>query len=427
MTVLEFQSNRHPTIGVEIELGLVDRQSMNLSNSFPRLVELLPDGGGERFKPEIIQSVLEINTDICESVKDADRELRGRIAVVEAAADQLGLSLWWGGVHPFARCGDQQYTSDERYLGLVEQLQDLARRMVTLGLHVHVGVDSGDKAVMICDRILRHLPTLLALSSSSPYWEGQATGLQSYRSKVMEVLPTAGLPPLMRNWSEYVWLVNHMVDTGFIGTIREIWWDVRPHHNFGTVEVRMCDMPGNLEDTLALSALIQCLVKALSDEIDHGAYQHDCHPMMVRQNKWRAARFGMQAEFVDPITYEVKSAGQVVVDLVERLQPIAEELGCSEYLTRCREMAAGPTWADRQIFVAAEAGSLPEMVRRLTAQSRVTTPSLQSDDHASSITNQEPPQNQSIHSIDPTPSAVSSVAGSISTQVSRERATTPVL
>jgi carboxylate-amine ligase len=205
----------------------------------------------------------------------------------------------------------------------VDQLQILARRMVTFGLHVHVGVDSGDKAVMVCDRILRHLPTLLALSSSSPFWEGSPTGMQSYRSKVMELLPTAGLPPLMRNWSEYAWLVNHMVDTGFIDTIRELWWDVRPHHNFGTVEIRMCDMPGNLDDTLALAALIQCLVKALSDEIDHGAYQHDSHPMMVRQNKWRAARFGGAAELVDDYTFEVRSLEQVVGGLLAKLLPTA--------------------------------------------------------------------------------------------------------
>ena len=114
----------------------------------------------------------------------------------------------------------------------------------------------------------------------------------------MDGLPTAGLPPLMRNWSEYVWLINHLIETGYIESIREIWWDVRPHHNFGTVEVRICDTPGTLDDTLALVALVQCLVKALSDEIDHGAYQHDCHPMMVRQNKWRAARYGLDAQLV---------------------------------------------------------------------------------------------------------------------------------
>jgi carboxylate-amine ligase len=373
MTVLEFQSNRKPTIGIELELGLVDVATMNLSSSFNALIERLPDGGGGRFKPEIIQSVIEINTDVCDSVREVESELRGRLGVVEAAADTLGLTLWWGGLHPFAKCSEQIVTPDERYLRLVEQLQILARRMVTFGLHVHVGVDSGDKAVMICDRILRHLPTLLALSSSSPYWEGQATGLQSYRSKVMELLPTAGLPPLMRNWSEYVWLVNHMVDTGFIETIRELWWDVRPHHNFGTVEVRMCDMPGNLEDTLALSALIHCLIKALSDEIDQGAYQHDCHPMMARQNKWRASRFGVGAQFVDAPNHQVRSVLQIVTDLVDQLQPVADELGCTEYLQRCRQMAAGPTWADQQLAIAGESGSLEAVVRQLTEQSRITS------------------------------------------------------
>jgi carboxylate-amine ligase len=372
MTVPDFQSNRRPTLGIEIELGLVDVRTMDLSSSFSAMAERLPDAGGTHFKPEIIQSVLEINTDVCESVKDAEQELLGRLGVVEAAADSLGLTLWWGGLHPFALCRDQQVTPDPRYLRLVDQLQILARRMVTFGLHVHVGVDSGDKAVMICDRILRHLPTLLALSSNSPLWEGQPTGLQSYRSKVMELLPTAGLPPLMRNWSEYVWLVNHMTNTGFIDSIRELWWDVRPHHNFGTVEVRMCDMPGNLDDTLALAALIHCLIKSLSDEIDEGAYQHDCHPMMVRQNKWRAARFGVQANLVDEYTFEVKTLPQIVDELVEQLAATADELGCRPYLDRCRAMAAGPTWADRQLAIAKETGDLHEIVRRMTQQARIS-------------------------------------------------------
>jgi carboxylate-amine ligase len=372
MTVLEFQSNRRPTVGIEIELGLVNARTLDLSSSFAALAERLPEGAGSHFKPEIIQSVLEINTDVCESVKEAEQELRGRLGVVEAAADSLGLTLWWGGLHPFALCRDQQVTPDERYLRLVEQLQILARRMVTFGLHVHVGVDSGDKAVMICDRILRHLPTLLALSSNSPFWEGQPTGLQSYRSKVMELLPTAGLPPLMRNWSEYVWLVNHLASTGFIETIRELWWDVRPHHNFGTVEVRMCDMPGSLEDTLALAALVHCLVKSLSDEIDHGAYQHDCHPMIVRQNKWRASRFGVEARLVDEFTFEAKTLPRIVEDLVKNLAATADELGCASYLERCRAMAAGPTWADRQLAIVAETGDLREIVRRVTREARIS-------------------------------------------------------
>ncbi|HYO23346.1 MAG TPA: YbdK family carboxylate-amine ligase [Lacipirellulaceae bacterium] len=372
MAVLHFTRNDRPSLGIELELGLVDGQTLDLVNGYNRVVQHLPEQGRERFKPELMQSVLEINTDVCQSVKEAERELRGRVGVVEAAADREGLALWWGGLHPFARLRDQQVTPDERYLKLLETLQTLARNLVTFGLHVHVGVDSGDKAIMICDRILRHLPTLLALSCSSPYWEGEPSGLQSYRSKVMAALPTAGLPPLMRNWSEYVWLVNHMEATGFINTIREIWWDVRPHHNFGTVEVRMCDMPGNLDDVLALAALTQCLVKSLSDEIDHGAYQHDAHPMMVSQNKWRAARFGTSARLVDPLTFESLSVEQVVEQLVATLRGAADDLGCAEYLERCRHIAASPTWADRQIALRQELGDSAATVRQLVAQSRVS-------------------------------------------------------
>ncbi len=252
----------------------------------------------------------------------------------------------------------------------------MARRLITFGLHVHVGVDSGDKAVMICDRIMQHLPTLLALSASSPFWDRRDTGLQSHRSKIMEGLPTAGLPTLMRNWSEYVWLVHHMVDTGFINTIREIWWDVRPHHNFGTVEVRVCDMPGNLQDVLGITALVQCLVKALSDQIDAGTYQHDCHPMMVRQNKWRAARFGNRAQLVNSYTHELQSVSQTICSLIHRLRPVAEQLDCVTYLEYVQQMADGPSWADRERTILKETNDPAAVVRRLSTESRISdTPS----------------------------------------------------
>jgi len=372
MGKIHFNSNDRPTLGIEIELGLVDNRTMALSSSFAKLAKQLPQQDADQYKPELMQCVIEIITGVCQTVDDAAIDLQQKIAVVEAAADKIDLRLWWGATHPFSPWREQQVTPDERYLQLVELLQELARRLVTFGLHVHVGVDSGDKAVMICDRILRHLPTLLALTSSSPFWEGRKTGLQSHRSKIMEGLPTAGLPTLMRNWSEYVWLVNHMVDTGFINTIREIWWDVRPHHAFGTVEVRICDMPGNLQDTLAVAALIQCLIKALSDEIDSGTYQHDCHPMMVRQNKWRATRFGTAAQLVDSYSYQVVTVAQAVDNLVDKLTPVAANLGCEHHLEHCRHIAASPSWADRQLSILAETGSAEEIVRQLTEVSRVS-------------------------------------------------------
>jgi carboxylate-amine ligase len=383
MAKIDFRRNERPTVGIELELGLVDGQTMALTSAYGLLSARLTAEGHQdeesgNFKPELMQCVLEINTDVCNTIAEAELDLRGKIAIVEAACDALGLRLWWGATHPFSTWQEQHITPDARYLQLVNLLQEMARRLVTFGLHVHVGVDSGDKAVMICDRIMRHLPTLLALSVSSPFWEGRRTGLHSHRSKVMEGLPTAGLPTLMRNWSEYVWLVNHMIDTGFINTIREIWWDVRPHHNFGTVEVRVCDMPGNLADTLAIAALVQCLVKALSNEIDNGTYQHDSHPMMVQQNKWRAARFGNQANLVDTNTYRTAPLSRTVNELVELLAPTAVELGCKNYLEHCITIAEQPSSAQRQLDLAAETNDPREVVRRLTREARISPVAAQS-------------------------------------------------
>lgn len=379
MAKIEFHRNERPTVGIELELGLVDSKSMALSSAYGLLNARLTaeghqDDEGKHFKPELMQCVLEINTGVCNTIGEAEHDLRGKLAIVESACDAIGLRLWWGATHPFSTWQDQRITPDDRYLQLVNLLQEMARRLVTFGLHVHVGVESGDKAVMISDRIMRHLPTLLALSVSSPFWEGRKTGLQSHRSKVMEGLPTAGLPTLMRNWSEYVWLVNHMIETGFINTVREIWWDVRPHHSFGTVEVRVCDMPGNLQDTLALGALVQCLVKALSDEIDNGTYQHDSHPMMVQQNKWRAARFGNQAKLVDTDTYRSASVEDTVGRLVELLRRTAVELNCEIYLDHCVTMARNPSAAQRQLNLMAETNDPREVVRQLVEDARITKP-----------------------------------------------------
>jgi carboxylate-amine ligase len=372
MAKLQFTANATPTIGVELELGITDAESFGLVSGSDQLRERIPNQLDSVIKPELMQCCIEVISGVCKDVPEARADLVGKLAIVQQAADASGLSLWWGATHPFGLWQDQQVTDNQRYLDLVQSLQELARRMITFGLHVHVGVDTGDKAVMICDRIMQHLPILLALTASSPYWQVRDTGLQSHRSKLMEGLPTAGLPTLMRNWSEYTWLVNHMVETGFINTIREIWWDVRPHHNFGTVEVRVCDMPGNIDHVCGLTALIQCLVKKLSDEIDEGTYQFDCHPMMVRQNKWRAARFGSSARLVHAQDYRVRSVEEIAGDMVDRLRDVSLDLGCESELQSVKEIAAGDSWADRQRTIMNQTGDPSEIVRQLSAQSRIS-------------------------------------------------------
>ncbi len=366
METPRFHGNQWPTLGVELEFALVDEKTMALTSAFESIHARLAGTVKHRVKPEIMQCYLEINTEICRSVDEVERDLRGKVKAVEEAASEEGVRLLWTGTHPFSLWHEQKITPQERYLGLVELLQETARRLVTFGLHIHVGLDSGDKAVMIADRILRHLPLLLAISANSPYWNGRNTGLRSQRSKVMADLPTAGLPPLMRNWSEYVWLLRHMVETGFIQTVREVWWDVRPHHNFGTIEIRICDMPRDLATVLGMTALVQCLVQALSEEIDQGTYQHDCHPMMVRLNKWRATRHGLSAVLVDPYTQESLPAGELLRRVSHLLQPVGRELSCEGWLESLRVLAEVPCGADRQLALARQTGgNLIEVVRRM--------------------------------------------------------------
>lgn len=367
MSSLEFKRNDYPTLGVEIELQLVDANTFELSNSITEVLAGLPPGLDDRVKPELMQSYLEINTGICNTVNDVELDLRERLEKIEAVTDSLGLKLFWAAAHPFSSWRDQKITVNDRYYRLVELMQDVARRLVTFGLHVHVGVDTGDKAIMICDRMMRHLPLLLSLSTNSPFWEGRNTGLHSNRSKIMEGLPTAGLPSQMRNYSEYVWLIRHLEETGFINSVREIWWDIRPHNNFGTVEVRVCDMPARLDQVLALTALCQCLVVAISREIDNGTYQSDCHPMMVQQNKWRATRFGADARLVNSDDYKPYSVQETTDHLVDLLQPVAKDLDCLDYLESARKLPK-QTGAEQQLKIYTETDSRQEVVRRMLAE-----------------------------------------------------------
>lgn len=364
MSAIKFTHNDAPTIGIEIELQIVDAESLALSNSIEEILSRLDGGLAEHVKPELMQSYLEINTGVCRTVREAGDDLRQKLEDIEQVTDALGLRLYWAATHPFSSWRDQKITVNDRYYRLVELMQDVARRLVTFGLHVHVGVDSGDKAIMICDRMLRHLPLLLALSSNSPFWEGRNTGLHSNRSKIMEGLPTAGMPHLMRNWSEYVWLVNHLVDTGFINTIREIWWDIRPHHNFGTVEIRVCDMPATLDQVLALTALIQCLVQAISEQIEEGTYQSDCHPMMVQQNKWRATRFGPAAPLVNNDDYKQYTVVETVNHLVDLLAPMADRLDCAAELQAATRLPA-TTGSLQQLEIYGKTSDRKEVIRQM--------------------------------------------------------------
>ncbi|MFN8090675.1 MAG: glutamate-cysteine ligase family protein, partial [Vicinamibacteria bacterium] len=216
-----------------------------------------------------------------------------------------------------------------------------------------------------------YLPLLLAFSANSPMWNGRPTGEHAHRIELLEVLPTGGLPPRMNSWGEYLALVENLQSAGFIETPKEIWWDVRPSPGFGTVEVRVCDMPRDLPAALGLVSLIQCLVKDLSDRIDAGEPARECHPFLVRQNRWRACRFGPEATLVDPVTFEAVPAREAAERLVDRLSPVAERLGCAQDMARVRDLIRRPTGSELQIDLYGQTQDLPGMVRRLTGLSRL--------------------------------------------------------
>jgi carboxylate-amine ligase len=363
-----FNGNDRHSLGVEIELQLVDKETGALANRIGELLDRAPAEWREAIKPEFMQSYCEFNSDVCTTVDEIRVDLSRKLEWAQELCNDMGLALVWSGSHPFSRWDEQVLSPGERYQWLMDTMQYVARRLVCFGLHVHVGVDTGDKAIQMCDRLLRHLPTLLALSANSPYWCGTDTGMQSYRSKIMEALPTAGLPRTLRNWSEYVWLIDHLVATNFIRSIREIWWDVRPHAGFGTVEIRIMDQPLNMTHLLGLVALTQSLVAGISADIDKGAYLYDCHPMVAKQNKWHAGRYGMDATFLDSDTGLAVPARQMARRLIERCEPWAEKLGCENELAGLDDIISNGTGADRQRKVHKESGSNQAVVQYLIEQ-----------------------------------------------------------
>ena len=362
---IQFNASPKHTLGVEIELGVVDRDSLELVPRAAGILENVPKEWNDSVKPEFMQSYLEFNTGVCNTVEDVRVDLSEKLEWGYAEAAKSNSTFLWSGTHPFSRWDQQELTPDDRYQWLMDTMQFVARRIVCFGLHVHIGVDGGDKAIQMCDRMMRHLPVMLALSSNSPMWNGSDTGLASYRSKIMESLPTAGLPETMRNWSEYNWLIDHLVSTDFIHSSREIWWDVRPVARFGTVEVRIMDTPMSMRQLLGLAALVQCVTAGISAEIDRGAYLTDCHPMIARQNKWHAVRYGLDATLVDPDTMLAASARQMARRTLDLCRPVADHLGCATELGYCEEILQGGTGAQMQRQILSKTNNPSDVVQGL--------------------------------------------------------------
>jgi carboxylate-amine ligase len=352
------------TIGIEEELMIVDRARYSLVNA---IESLLQESGDGEIKPELMESVLEISTNPAPNTEEAGRRLRALREQVRAKAAEHDLCIGSAGTHPFAMWEDQRIVARPRYRELVTALRFVARQELIFGMHVHVGVDDPDKAIHVANGMRVHLSVLLALSANSPFWRGDATGLCSARIPIFRVFPRVGVPPHYRDWDDYSREIGFMVDAGVIEDYTWLWYDVRPHPKFGTVEVRVCDSQTHVEHTLALTALIQAMVKELCEHFDDGGQLAPYPWQMLDENRWLAARHGLEGELVDLPASDRVPAKELAARLVERLREHAQDLGSEGHLDGVADLIENGNGASRQMMVYEANHDLREVMADIVA------------------------------------------------------------
>src|SRR3954454_7754267 len=321
------------TLGIEEELMILEPEGWGLVNAIESLLED-SDGAGDdgSVKPELHESVLEIATRPCADTREAGAELRGLRRQVAELASRRDLRIGSAGTHPFARWEDQRIVARPRYRALISALRFVARQEIIFGLHVHVGLDDADKAIHVANGMRVHAPVLLALSANSPFWRGDPTGLASSRMPIFRAFPRVGIPPYYDGWADYEERIEFMVEAGVMEDYTWLWYDVRPHPNFGTVEIRAMDAQTHVEHTLALAALIQAMVKELAEHFESGRTLTDYPWEMLDENKWLAARHGLEGELVDLPAKEPVPARELARRLCDRLKEHAQDLGGADAL-----------------------------------------------------------------------------------------------
>ncbi len=321
---LVFTPSRGPTLGAELEVWLTDPETRDI---VPRGPDVLNHFGEKsKFKPELFSGIVEINTGVCRNISELRADLSASIEELVAYGDKVGFAPASSGTHPFANYHKTEVSKGERYTNHIARIAWPMRRLLICGLHIHVGVDSGEKAIAILNALPAFFPHMMAVASSSPYWQGNDTGMASSRLKIFETLPTAGLPPVINNWNEFVRLMRTLVNAEAIKTVREIWWDVRPHLEYGTIEVRICDAPPTLDEVIAVAGFIHALVGWLGDLYDKGHEMPSLREWTLKENKWRAARWGRDANMIRNERGLQESVTTHLRHMVYEVTPMAETI-----------------------------------------------------------------------------------------------------
>lgn len=369
---IQFQSAGHLTLGVEIELQIIDPDTLSLAS---KAEDILKAGANlQKLKPEFYLSTVEINSDKCNNVQEIERDLAESLTQLETIGQQNNVRFSTTGCHPFARYADCVITPSPRYNELIDRNQWLTRRMTVYGLHVHIGMQTGDDCIRFNNFFLNFLPHFLALSASSPFWQGGETGLASCRPTVYEALPTAGHPYSIRNWGEFESMYHILKKCGSIQSLKDLWWDMRPSPGFGTLEIRVCDGPATLAEATAITAFIHLLAHWFDE---HGGWMNQVPPparWLARENKWRVMRHGLEARLVTSLEGDTKMIRDDITEWLQKLEPITEKLGYQHYVEVIKSILAKGNSSVRQMAYFAKTQSLEAVVDLTTREFSARAP-----------------------------------------------------
>ncbi|MBM3463885.1 MAG: carboxylate-amine ligase [Armatimonadetes bacterium] len=359
------------TIGIEEEFQIVDPHSGELRSHVAQMMEEGRLSLGDRIKPEMHQAVIEVGTGICKNIQQArDDVLRARQTVAEVAR-HAGLAMVAAGTHPFSDWRVQDITEHERYKEIVEDLQDIARSNLIFGLHVHIGISDRNLAIDIMNAARYFLPHVLALSTNSPFWLGRNTGFKSTRTTIFKRFPRTGIPEYFGSYAEYESYISTLVRTHCIDNGRKIWWDVRPHSIFDTIEFRICDIPMFAEETITLAALFQAIVAKLVKLRESNMGFRLYRRALIEENKWRAARYGLDGKLIDFGKKIELSARELIPELLHFVDDVLDDLGSRREVEAVFDILKNGTGADRQLRVYQETGDLRKVVHYLMHESLV--------------------------------------------------------
>src|SRR6185295_9680596 len=353
------------TLGIEEEFQIIDPQTRELRSHITEMIEEGQMILGEQVKPEMHQSMIEIGTGICQNIQEARADLINLRRTVSNLAGSKGLRIAAASTHPFSSWKDQKITPDQHYEALINEMQFLAQSLLIFGMHVHIGIDDREAQIHLMNASRYFLPHLLALSTSSPFWIGTQTGLKSYRSEVFKKFPRTDIPDYFSSYSEFENYVNLLLKTGCIDKPKKIWWDVRPHPHFPTLEFRICDIPSRVDEVIALAALIQAIVAKLYKLYRKNMGFRLYRRALIQENKWRAVRWGLDGKLIDFGKQTEVPVRDLILELLEFVDDVVDELGSRKELEYIHTILASGTSADRQLATYERTGDLKAVVDQL--------------------------------------------------------------